>query len=70
MLSRYEDRFTDSLSYFDIVLHAKVVQAIQILDIELLNGRKGRLLQRLENHRFSADEAGDIHDLHKVSPVI
>ena len=46
------------------------MQAIQILDIERVKGLKDRLFQCVENHRVSADEAGDIHDLHEVFPII
>ena len=66
----YQRTFVDALPHFEIVLHAKIMQAIDILDVELLKGEGNRLLRRLEIHRFSVDEAGDIHNLHNVSPVI
>jgi hypothetical protein len=61
MTDNYQARFSE---------HVKIVQAIEILRVELLGGENARLLQRLECHRFSVDEAGDIHNLCQVSSVV
>jgi hypothetical protein len=70
MTNNYQARFSDGLPYVGALLQVKNVKAIDILGIERLKGENARLLQRLECHRFSVDEAGDIHNLYEVSPVV
>ena len=70
MTDCYQARFVDALPYFNTILQVKIVHAIGILGIELLKCENTRLPKRLESHRFSVNEARDIHNLYQVSPMV
>ena len=70
MTDCYEARFVDALPYFDTVLQVRIIQAIDILSIELLKCENTSLPKRLESHQFSVNGAGDMHNLYQVSPMV